>query len=64
MTSITTILALAPFLFSHDLGSELQRPLAIAVISGMLAGTLVSLYYIPLFYQWVTGEKTSSKLTA
>ena len=64
MTSITTILALAPFLFSHDLGSELQRPLAIAVISGMLAGTLVSLYYIPLFYQWVTREKISPKLTA
>ena len=64
MTSITTILALAPFLFSHDLGSELQQPLAIAVISGMLAGTLVSLYYIPLFYQWVTGEKTNRKLTA
>lgn len=53
MTSITTILALVPFLIAGDLGSELQRPLAITVICGMLSGTLVSLFYVPLFYRWV-----------
>ncbi|MEQ8339174.1 MAG: efflux RND transporter permease subunit [Cyclobacteriaceae bacterium] len=58
MTSITTILALVPFLFAGDLGSELQRPLAITVICGMLSGTFVSLYFIPLFYGWVVGERS------
>ena len=53
MTSLTTILALVPFLVAGGLGAELQRPLAIAVISGMLSGTFVSLYYIPLFYRWI-----------
>lgn len=53
MTSITTILALVPFLFSNDLGSELQRPLAITVIFGMFSGTIVSLFYVPLFYRWI-----------
>ncbi len=57
MTSLTTILALVPFLFAGDLGSELQRPLAITVIWGMLSGTFVSLYYIPLFYGWIVGER-------
>lgn len=52
MTSLTTILALLPFLFSNDLGSQLQKPLALAVIGGMLIGTLVSLFFIPLMY-WV-----------
>jgi len=38
------------FLFISGLGSDLQKPLAIAVIGGMAVGTLVSLYFIPLFY--------------
>ena len=50
MTSITTILALMPFLFSKGLGADLQKPLALAVIGGMTIGTLVSLYFIPLLY--------------
>ncbi|MDX2414312.1 MAG: efflux RND transporter permease subunit, partial [Bacteroidales bacterium] len=50
MTSLTTILAMTPFLFGHDLGSELQQPLALTVIGGMTLGTAVSLYFIPLAY--------------
>ncbi|TVR68706.1 MAG: efflux RND transporter permease subunit [Marinilabiliales bacterium] len=50
MTSLTTILALTPVLISRDMGSELQEPLALAVIGGMAMGTLVSLYFIPLVY--------------
>ena len=57
MTSITTILALIPFLIFDDLGSELQKPLAIAIISGMLLGTFVSLFYIPLFYSWLVRDR-------
>ncbi len=50
MTSLTTILAMVPLLFTHDLGSELQAPLAIAMIATMTVGTLVSLFVIPLVY--------------
>jgi len=50
MTSLTTIMAMIPFLFISGLGSDLQKPLAIAVIGGMTLGTIVSLYFIPLFY--------------
>ena len=50
MTSLTTILAMVPLLFTHDLGSELQAPLAIAMIATMSVGTLVSLFVIPLVY--------------
>jgi multidrug efflux pump subunit AcrB len=53
MTSITTILALLPFLFLDGLGAELQKPLAITVIGGMFIGTLVSLYFIPLCYYYL-----------
>ncbi|MCF8307674.1 MAG: efflux RND transporter permease subunit [Bacteroidales bacterium] len=50
MTSLTTIMAMLPFLFISGMGSDLQRPLAVAVIGGMAIGTFVSLYFIPLFY--------------
>ena len=56
MTSLTTIMAMAPLLFSSDMGSALQKPLAIAMIGSMLLGTLVSLYIIPLIY-WLIYRK-------
>lgn len=51
MTSLTTILALLPFMFGSDMGSVLQRPLAISVIAGMGVGTMVSLFIVPLAYR-------------
>lgn len=53
MTSLTTILALFPFLFISGMGADLQKPLALAVIGGMTIGTLVSLYFIPLCYYYL-----------
>ncbi len=52
MTSLTTIFAMVPLLFSYDMGSELQKPLAVAMIATMLIGTLVSIFMIPLVY-WI-----------
>ena len=57
MTSLTTILAMAPLLFSFDMGSELQKPLSIAMISAMLIGTAVSLFIIPLAYWFIYRKK-------
>jgi len=53
MTSLTTILALVPLLFTTGLGAELQAPLAVSLIGGMLLGTLISLYFIPLCYYYL-----------
>lgn len=56
MTSLTTIFAMVPLLFSFDLGSELQKPLALAMIGTMTIGVLVSLFIIPLVY-WAIYRK-------
>ena len=53
MTSLTTICAMVPLLFASDMGSELQKPLSIAMIGSMLLGTLVSLFIIPLIYWFI-----------
>jgi multidrug efflux pump subunit AcrB len=50
MTSLTTILAIAPFLAGGDMGSDLQYPLSLALIGGMIVGTIVSVFFIPLLY--------------
>ena len=57
MTSLTTIFAMVPLLFTSDMGSELQRPLAIAMIGSMVVGTLISIFLIPLVY-WLIYRKT------
>lgn len=61
MTSLTTIVCMAPLLFSSDLGSELEKPLAIATIGGMVVGTPVSLFVVPLAYWWIYRKKDKSE---
>jgi len=58
MTSMTSIVCMLPLLFSGDMGSELEKPLAIATIGGMLIGTPVSLFVVPLVYWFVYRKKT------
>ncbi|MGE0089822.1 MAG: efflux RND transporter permease subunit [Bacteroidales bacterium] len=53
MTSMTTILALLPVLFGSNLGSELQFPLALTIIAGLVLGTAVSLFFIPIIYFYI-----------
>jgi multidrug efflux pump subunit AcrB len=50
MTSLTSIVCMAPLLFSSDMGSELEKPLAVATIGGMAVGTFISLFFVPLAY--------------
>lgn len=59
MTSVTTIFAMVPVLFTSDMGSELQKPFAIAVIGAMGMGTLVSLFMIPLAYSFIYDKKST-----
>jgi len=61
MTSMTSIVCMLPLLFSSDMGSELEKPLAIAMIGGLIIGTPVSLFVVPLAYWFVyRGKKVES----
>ncbi len=53
MTAATALLGLLPLLFVSGPGSELQRPLAVVVISGLFSATLVTLFLMPGAYQWL-----------
>ena len=41
-----------PFLFATGPGSEVQRPLAIVVIGGLITSTLLTLVVLPTLYRW------------
>jgi len=58
MTSLTAIVCMAPLLFSGDMGSEMEKPLAIATIGGMLIGTPVSLFVVPMVYWRIYRNKS------
>lgn len=50
MTATITIFGLIPLLFSTGPGSEIQRPLAIVVIGGLITATLLTLIILPMLY--------------
>ncbi|TVP50466.1 MAG: efflux RND transporter permease subunit [Mongoliibacter sp.] len=56
MTSVTTILALLPVVFSSGLGADLQRPLVFSVIGGLTIGTFTAMYFVPLAYWALAGK--------
>jgi cobalt-zinc-cadmium resistance protein CzcA len=51
MTATVAMLALVPFLFATGPGSEIQRPLAIVVIGGLISSTLLTLVVVPTLYR-------------
>ena len=52
ITAAATILGLAPFLFATGLGSEVQKPLAIVVICGLITATVMTKVVVPMLYRW------------
>jgi len=52
MTATVAMLGLIPFLFATGPGSEVQRPLAIVVIGGLISSTLLTLVVLPTLYRF------------
>jgi multidrug efflux pump subunit AcrB len=56
MTALATIAGMIPIALEHAIGLERLSPLADAAIGGLLVGTFMSLFYLPLFYVWMSGK--------
>lgn len=52
MTAGTTLLGLLPLLLATGTGSEVQRPLAVVVIGGLVSSTILTLLVLPALYKW------------
>jgi cobalt-zinc-cadmium resistance protein CzcA len=57
MTASVTIFGLVPLLFAAGPGSEVQKPLAVVVVGGLITSTLLTLVVLPVLYGWFESEK-------
>jgi cobalt-zinc-cadmium resistance protein CzcA len=61
MTASIAAFGLVPLLFASGPGSEIQRPLAIVVIGGLVSSTLLTLVLLPILYQRFGVEPTGEE---
>lgn len=53
MTALTSALALIPLVLNGDKpGNEIQSPMAVVVLGGLLTSTLLNLFVMPIIYEW------------
>ena len=57
MTATTAMFGLMPLVFATGPGAEIQKPLAIVVIGGLVTSTLTTLYLLPLVYQYMENRR-------
>ena len=57
MTAFTSVLGLLPMLLSTGVGAEVQKPLAVVVVGGLITSIVMTLVVIPLFFAMLR-EKT------
>jgi len=53
MTALLAMLGLMPMALSHSIGSEVQKPLAVVVIGGLVSATVLTLIVLPTLYYYV-----------
>ena len=54
MTAFTSALALVPMILNGSAsGNEIQSPMAVVVLGGLLSSTLLNIYIIPVIYRWL-----------
>ena len=58
MTTVTTAFGLFPMSLGMGRGSELQQPLAISVIGGLILATFLTLILIPVAYELAEKRKS------
>ena len=56
MTALTTILGLLPLALGFGEGTEMNQPMGIAVIGGLVTSTLLTLYIVPTVYSLMDKE--------
>ncbi len=61
MTALTTILGLLPLAIGLGEGSELNQPMGIAVIGGLISSTFLTLYIVPIIYSLFDRETRFGK---
>ena len=63
MTASSTALALLPLIVYGDLpGHEIEHPMAVVIIGGLVSSTLLTLILLPVLYAWLGGRFDPSRV--
>ncbi len=57
MTSLATMFGLLPIAMAFGAGAESRVSMGIAVVGGMLFGTILTLFVVPVMYTFITGKE-------
>ncbi|OUS00596.1 cytochrome-c peroxidase [Gammaproteobacteria bacterium 42_54_T18] len=57
MTAMTSVLGLIPMMLSTGVGAEIQKPLAIVIVGGLVTATFLTLFVLPALYGWFSSAK-------
>jgi len=57
MTALLAMLGLLPMALSHSIGSEVQKPLAVVIIGGLISATVLTLIVLPTLYLLVASRE-------
>ena len=61
MTALTSGLALIPLAAGGDLpGNEIQSPMAVVILGGLLTSTLLNLFVVPAVYSLTAGRRPAA----
>ena len=62
MTALTTALSLVPMVLAADHpGNEIQAPMAVVVLGGLITSTLLNIFVIPIVYEWYSQRQASKQ---
>jgi cobalt-zinc-cadmium resistance protein CzcA len=56
MTALVSFLGHVPMLWATGSGADIQKPLAVVVMGGIITSTLLTLIVLPVIYSLVTRE--------
>jgi cobalt-zinc-cadmium resistance protein CzcA len=63
MTACVASFGFLPMAVSTSTGAEVQRPLASVVIGGLLSATVLTLFLLPVLYDWVFQKDAATEVT-
>jgi len=61
MTALVASLGFIPMALNTGIGAEVQRPLATVVIGGIVSSTILTLFVLPVLYQWAHGSESNKQ---
>ncbi len=57
MTALTSFIGHLPMLYATGSGADIQKPLAVVVMGGLITSTILTLLVLPSFWAWVERPK-------